>query len=678
MLIPRLKTENMGKRKNMKSKRNLILVSILGVLIVVSLIKKVTQRQESIVEEAAFRKLASAKFEVSDINRVEIYKGDKAKEKIVMAKDSGGWLVKSYFNAPVKEQKINDFIDKVRDIEGEFRSESSEVLKDFNISDDKAIHVAFFKAGSKEPASHVLIGKTAGSGGAFVRLAGENKIYTVDANLIADIGVQTASKGGAPKANNWLDLAMLKLDKNSVSKMEVTTPARSVTFEKQEVKEDKKLKAGPPPVPGKDKSNTKKYEWKITKGKYTKIKENAMKQMLGALSSLAAVDVVDPARLKEVGLNKPSYRLAIVKDDGKKEVLVASRFKGDVYAMLQGSKNSLYKLANYNFENVFKKGDTLFDLQGINVAPAEIKELTIKTPKSEFAFARLPSHAWDITKPFRGVALLQSGLSGVSDAIAKWKPVDYSDLSSRVPASAPYVISFVYKDGKKTVLHVNGQMIEGSVERYCRLEAAGKSSTFIISEGDFERLFPEKGKILDMKVASFAKDNVDFIKFISKKERFSASKKSGKWTVELADGKKYSANNNKIKNFLSRLEIAEAKEIFLNKGVNPKKGAKAGIRLKETGKKEIDLFIHDEGNTVWVQALGGKFKYVFDSSKARFLFPESSSLAIIREDKTAAKPTVKVQKPGAALKKPSVPTAKGKASTVVFPENGKHVTMGAK
>jgi len=667
----------MEKRKNMKSKRNLILISILGILVVVSLIKKVTQRQENIVEEAAFRQMASTKFEVSDIERVEIYKGAKEKDKIVMVKGSGGWLVKSYFNAPVKEQKINDFIDKVRDVEGEFRSESSEVLKDFDISDDKAIHVAFFKAGSKEPASHVLVGKAAGSGSTFIRLAGENKIYTVDVNLSADVGVQNSSKGDAPKPNNWFDLAMLKLDKESVSKIEVTTPTRSVSFEKQEVKEDKKPKTASPSVPGQKKDDKKKYEWKVTSGKYTKIKENAMNQMLGSLSNFSAVDVVDPAKVKEAGLDKPSYRISIVKDDGKKEVVVASRFKGNIYAMLKGTRDTVYKIASYNFENVFKKGSALFDLKGINVDPAEMKELTIKTPKGEFSFARLPNHSWGITKPFKGIALLQSGLSSVAEALAKWKPVDYADSAGKISVNTPYVVSFVYKDGKKTVLRVNGEMIEGTVERYCRLEANGKSNVFIISEGDFERLFPEKGKFLDMKVVSFAKDNVDLIKFISKKERFSASKKNGKWTVEIAGGKKYPGNNNKIKNFLSRLEIVEAKEIFLNKGVNPKKGAKAAVRLKETGKKEIDLFIHDEGDTVWIQRLGDKFKYVFDSAKTRFLFPESSSLAIIRKEKKAVKPASNAQNPGALLK-PSVPPAPAKASGVVFPANGKHVTMGAK
>jgi len=632
----------------MREKKNLILFGILGALVVVAVLKKVVTQKNDIFTETGFRKLTSEDFIPSDISRIEVYRGDKKDDKIVLVKDGESWAVDSRFNAPGDGKKITDFVEKIQSIEGEFRAESKDILDDFQISDKKGIHLIFSKTEGKEPISHIVLGKSTGGQNSFIRLAGENKIYSVDVNLNYELGIYASKGVEEPKAKQWTDLSVLNLDKETINKIDISTPTRSVSFKKEEVvkKEGKKSKTGEKEV---SKAEEKKeYTWKVTKGKYRKIKEGKINQLLSGISNISASDVVDPAKLKKFDKNTPTYTVEILTEGGEKKIISAYRplNSSDAYVTLNGSEKTLYQIDSHVFTNIFKKGNELFELKGIKANVVDVKKFEIKDGKDELLFEKDKGEKWALAGSMTGIPVIETGISTLLNGLVTWKAVDYTDHHEKAEAElkkSSHSISFIGAKSLKTTLKVADKMIAGSVERYCQLIVGVQEDILLMSEADFEKFFPKKSKLVDMKLVSISKDNVESIKSISKKERFSFTKEKNAWTVKIKGGEAQKGSSEKINNFLNRLQTIKAKNILINDKVNPKKGAAMGIRIKEKNKKSVDLFIHDDNKgEVSVQSTSSKFKYVFDKGNVVFLF--STSQAFISEKakraETAKKPDI--------------------------------------
>ncbi len=623
----------------MGNKKIIVLGGILGALIIVSVFKKAANHGSDIVEEAGFRKLIAEGADPSAVRRVEIYKGKSEKDKVELVKNGDSWIAKSYFNGPVKKEKIEAFISKLESLEGEFRSDSKEVLPDFEIGDKDCIHVVL-KEGSDKAAAHILIGKSIIGEGSFVRVFGENKVYSVDTDLRAEVGVH--SKSERPGDKTWINLEIAKLDKEKIKSIEVSTPLNQMSIEKKkQPKKNTDAKDKKDKVPEPDK-----FEWVTNRGTNKSVEQKAVTALLNSLSRINALDMVDPSQKKNFGLDTPVYRVSIVSEDGKKQVILGGKAanRSDAYMMLKGKESTVYKVAGTTFDNIFNKNKDIFKVEGVNMPANTVKTLTLSVPGgTKYIFNKTEANNWESKD---GLPVQSSQISSMISTISRWKPVNYTDdiekASKALGLQGVYKIAITDASGKVTSLTVGKP--SGSGGRYCLVTTAlGKQKDgLIIAENDFKKLFPKKSQLFDTRIIEFAKDSVELIKVISKEERFAMIKVDGKWNIEHGKGQSVPGNSNKINNFLNRLKQAKSEDISINDEVNPKKGARYGIRIKEKGKEQKDIFVHDEPDKMWVQLAGSKVQHTMNKKNYGFLFPKLSSF-VNNEVKKDAK-TEKVKK----------------------------------
>ena len=137
-----------------------------------------------------------------------------------MTKTEAGWTVPALWNAPADEKKMKAFMETLSGLKGEERANSTEVLSDFGIRDEEAIHLVLFdETGEK---THLLAGtKNAGRGNLFLRRKGSNKVYLVPAELASQIGISMDSTRAKLDANQWANRDLFSLAPDQVQKAEI-------------------------------------------------------------------------------------------------------------------------------------------------------------------------------------------------------------------------------------------------------------------------------------------------------------------------------------------------------------------------------------------------------------------------------------------------------------------------
>lgn len=348
----------------MSKKQLIILTIVLGLLICILLLKESAKSPVNLEEQMALETFAPSGFLSSDAARIEIYKRESQDQKVVLARTDGSWRVRSRFNAPAKGDKIDNFLDKMKTLEGEFRSREAAVLEDYGISEDKALHIAVYRKNEKKPSYHILVGKRETYGRRFVRRQGQNTVYTVNVDLASEIGLW-GDTDNAPESSQWMDKVVVDFDKEKITKIALTTPDNSRVFEKR----------AKGPVGEEPETGEKEYEWVLAEDNSDAVfQQSEVDGILRALDIYYSLDVADPSKKKEFGLESPGFRCEVTLENGEKTALIAARNKPDEdgYMMIEG-KDTVYTVT----------GAKLDDLFGASEAeePPEIKKpLEIKKP----------------------------------------------------------------------------------------------------------------------------------------------------------------------------------------------------------------------------------------------------------------------------------------------------------
>ena len=339
------------------------LAVIAGLLITVALIQKAGKPKIKLSEQYALEELIPKDFRSSDVIRMEMYLGQNEEEKVVLEKVDDRWLVASRFNAPGKKDKIDKFLDQLKKLEGEFRTESAEVLDDFSLVEDKALHIRVYRQGEDEASCHLLVGKKEAWNRSFVRRAGENSIYTVSVNLASEMGLYGEEINTPPPAKDWIEKKLMEIKKEDVTKLVLLTPEHSLTFERRERPKDVDIQEEDPteemPV------EEPQFEWVLAEGGGGfEFKSSGLEEILKNLETFEALDVEDPTRASEVGLDDPAFRFEVSLKGGQTMVLLAQMEAPvmDAYVLLEGKEDILYKVSNWKFKSLFKLGKDLFDL----------------------------------------------------------------------------------------------------------------------------------------------------------------------------------------------------------------------------------------------------------------------------------------------------------------------------
>ena len=97
----------------MKPKQLVPLAIVLVVLGGIVLLRQAGQEPASLTEQVQLSSLLPEDLDRENIAKIVIHAGGKAEDALVLAREASGdgWIVASHFDAPVKSDKIGEFLD---------------------------------------------------------------------------------------------------------------------------------------------------------------------------------------------------------------------------------------------------------------------------------------------------------------------------------------------------------------------------------------------------------------------------------------------------------------------------------------------------------------------------------------------------------------------------------------
>ena len=343
----------------MKKNTILILLIILVLLIIIHLV--VQQKKVVYDLTGGFVSLLPKDFKTDDIAKIEIFRGSKPNEKVVLKNELGEWKVASAYSYKANKDKMDRFLNDIKGLEGEQRTSSDKVFDEFQISDEKGIHLILLNKDDK-PIVHYVLGKPGPSyGDCFLRYNDKKDIYLASKNLVSHIGVYGEDVTKVPENKTWLDLNVFKIDREKVVMVTVHKPEGEMVLEKEfigEAKEgEKKNELSLKPEEKEETPKPKEYKWLLTKPEKFEPDKNKAEQIASSLSNIYATDAVQRDNPESYGLKDPQY-YAILKlnDDTEKKLLfgIKKEDTGDYFFKLSDS-DDIYLVRSNTFDNIFKK-----------------------------------------------------------------------------------------------------------------------------------------------------------------------------------------------------------------------------------------------------------------------------------------------------------------------------------
>lgn len=298
-----------------------------GALIVLVGLSFVTSKKRySTVKGGGFSTLLDAKVDSTQIQTIKAWIGEKPDSAVVLERAGEGWQVSSSWGWNAKGDLVKQLLTDLSGMRGELRSSDPKVLSDYQIDDEKGLHVVAASSGGAE-LFHLIAGKAATQGGSFVRRQGSNEVYLTRSSLRSSFGVW-GDTPRVPEAKRWINLEIHKAEREDVDKIVLTSGGQTLVFEKEfamtvapPVPAPVDTAAGAadsaaappatPPVPTIDRAN---WTWKKdAKGEFDK---NKVDSILGTLCSLYASEVADPSTVDQYGFGADAKVAELVMKDG--------------------------------------------------------------------------------------------------------------------------------------------------------------------------------------------------------------------------------------------------------------------------------------------------------------------------------------------------------------------------
>lgn len=610
---------------------------LVGAAVVVKLCRGPAQ---DIGEEAGVVALPSGPFSATDAARVEIdaaapapapaAKPEDAKkpggdDKVVLVRDGESWRIDSYYGAPADAEKVRGFLDKVKDLGGELRSQDAAVLADYGLGADQAVHVRVLAPADKL-LLHVLAGKRGKHNTSFVRRDGENTVYEVNVNVRNEVGVFGDDAKTPLPQNHWLDRVVCKLEKDRIRKIALKWPERTLTLEKRALPEKKEgdKKAGDKPAGD---SAPPKMEWQAVDGTMgLDYKSTATEGLLSALSRWDATDVADPSKAAELRIGDASpWRCEVTFEDGR--ALVArgaiGADPGDRVVAVSTRDKVLYKLSSWQFERVFSRGDQLFTIPAPAIEKDKLKRIATRDAAGERAYEKGADGKWKLVAPDTGHPLQSGGADEIVTALTTMKPADVvveGDAAARGLEPAERTVTVTTDDGKSRLVKLGktGKAAEGP---YAVLDPE-KPLVTVVAKHAVDSLFPEWTKLVEARVFPGVNEgDVVEITLRGTGSDVAARKADGKWRVTTKDGEQ-EGRADAIEAWARRVTGLDATEIQAEAG--PQAKAAAEIVVKAGAGEPVTLKVGESADgkrSVWRADRRLKFVVMDNATSGLILDP---------------------------------------------------------
>jgi hypothetical protein len=326
----------------MKNKNFVILIAILVVLILIYVIQQFSTGRKSVSETVVkiFPDLDS-----SAVKYIKAYKQDYPDSGISFARQDTGWIVSSYFGATGKKADIEKIITDIKALTGEVRSSNAELLGDYDLTDNQALHLELLKSDST-PMVNMLVGKGVPQSprSSFIRKNGDNTVYKANENFLSRFAMWDAQAATRIQTSRWLELGMGSIPADSMKSMQLQIKGKTYLFERE--KQVSADTAAPP-----------QFSWsqkEPSKGKMLEDKDIA--GIANRLGSLRANDLLKTADMAALGLDKPQYVAQVTGSNGSNARFAFGNMADTTskmrYVLAEG-KPFIYKVADYSFQGIF-------------------------------------------------------------------------------------------------------------------------------------------------------------------------------------------------------------------------------------------------------------------------------------------------------------------------------------
>jgi hypothetical protein len=529
----------------MKKSTVIIVIAVIAALIVIWGIQNVIKNRQKLTPGGDFVKILPLDMRAADVHKVEIYAGDARKDAVVLARGKEGWTIPSRFNSKADEKSINDLLDEIKKLTGELRTRKKSLHPDFDITDEKAVHIALYKEEGK-PYRELLLGKKGERWGeGFVRFAGSNKVYLADKNLRSTLGMY--AEDAKPEAKKWLDLKIVDEKSEEIARVALDMPGKHLLLEKREKKKPEGEEK--PTAPEEKEEEKKEYEWVLVEPEIDfKLKESTVKSVVSSVSQLKGDDVADPAKMDEYGFASPTYTATITMDDETTEtILVGEKTEEDNkrYAMRKDA-TTVYVVPGYTVTNVFKKMRDFVEIEIWDFKKEDIASVSLKRPEYEILLQPKEgsegkeSKDWVLAKPETRFTLKSYRIDSILSRVTKPSPDDLfvkGELQTYGLDDPQFKAVVKMKDDSTRVLNF-GKTVEDGEDRYVKFE--GKDHVYSFTKWNFDDLFPTLPKLLTIPIMDdLKKDDIVTLNFDTTDEDFllTAREETGKkkWSVKVGE-----------------------------------------------------------------------------------------------------------------------------------------------
>ena len=631
----------------MKPKQLVPLAIVLVVLGALVLFKQAGQEQVSLTEQVQLTSLLPDDLDREKIAKIEIHAGGKADDALVLARDASGdaWVVASHFDAPVKPDKIGEFLDTLTALQGEYRaSASGDALTAYDLEDETGFHVKGFAEGSEEPLFHLVTGKAPSYGNAFARVAGGEDIFVIDVNLRREAGIYTVVLSDTPEPNIWLDKQVLDLEQDKITHIALSYPDKELAFEyrlveqpeeepqDEDSEEDSEDTPPQPPV--------EEYAWVVTSGGTgEELNATALTNLTRRLANLSASDIVDPGNTAEWALDAPDhiFRLRVEGRDDE-IVLELGRPEEDRYGYLRlpdAKKNMVYKISGYDVEQIFAEGGTYFELPGILVDEEDVDRIEYSSDEGVVVLSN-EEDTWSIEQPIADVAVVEGKLDTLVRTLLSWKATDYSDTPEGTGLDGETKSVKFSGEGLAHTIVVGGKAASRK-GYYARLDQLDQ--VLVMSERDHANIFVTRSELFDRDVLDLDEADITRVEITRGEQVLILEEGEDGWTVATGD-EVNEADEDAATDVRAALSGLSAEKLLFE-------GSPAGemlgsVALTSDDGEEYRLNVHVEEEGLHAVTLPGKSTgYWIAAADVERLFPDLDALkkADAPEEDAAAEET---------------------------------------
>ena len=277
----------------------IIIIVMGGVSLYVTSESDYTAPLETPVAIASFSQL-----DVEQVTRIEMTKGDSA---VLLVRGDQGWQIPSAWDSPGDRVEIAKLLSDLRSIaSAERRASSSTSHSDFQVDDDEGLRISLQDANGSSMGDLVL-GKRDGSGRSFIRIAGQDEVYSVTPNLLFRSGFG----GETLKVDSWADKNLFRLAPDAnVVRLTIGSKEELIRLERSSP-EETEVGAEAPLLDGVDD-----LAWMIVEPERVAADEATVSGILSSLKNVLAAEPADPTLLAEYGLEPPTEFIEMELSDG--------------------------------------------------------------------------------------------------------------------------------------------------------------------------------------------------------------------------------------------------------------------------------------------------------------------------------------------------------------------------